>query len=142
MQKDKPLEVVVYWLVLSLDPLIVLFHDGFLDFHYSRFDENEFLELSEQRDGKSEKVWKGSWRAFEHYVNATYADVVSVGKSTVATAAAAISLDLVSHVRNQMKASIVEMAEGFSEHASKTNLTKTNTRHLYSFMPGSRSIGT
>jgi hypothetical protein len=124
MHKNRPLEAIVYWLVLSLDPLIVLFHDGFLYFPYSRDDENEFLELPE-RDGKAENVWKGSWRAFEHYVNATYADVAIFGKSNATAAAAAILLDPMSHVRNQMKASMVEMAQGFSKHTERANLEQS-----------------
>eukprot|EP00535_Pseudo-nitzschia_heimii_P005367 CAMPEP_0197181724 /NCGR_PEP_ID=MMETSP1423-20130617/5916_1 /TAXON_ID=476441 /ORGANISM="Pseudo-nitzschia heimii, Strain UNC1101" /LENGTH=851 /DNA_ID=CAMNT_0042632027 /DNA_START=349 /DNA_END=2904 /DNA_ORIENTATION=+ len=116
VHRDRPLEVLVYWLVLGLDPLIVLFHDGFLWFEYSEDDENEFLDLSGP-DGGTERVWKGSWRAFEHHVRETHGATVRFGTSRAAVAAASISLDPVSHVRNQMKSSVVKLARGFHKHA-------------------------
>ena len=126
----RPLEIIVYWLVLSLDPLIVLYHDGFLYFPSSTIDENEFLDLP-KLGGKTEKIWKGSWKALAHCLNTEYAKMVSSGESEAAVAAAAISLDPFSHVRNQMKASVVKIANGFSKHALEKPLVEKQKYSSY-----------
>jgi hypothetical protein len=123
--KKRPLEAIVYWLVLSLDPLIVLYHDGFLYYKYSKHDENEFFDLPKQ-DETTEMVWKGSWKVFEHYLNVAHATVASFAKSEAATAAAGISLDPTGHVRNQMKAAIVKMATGLANYTAGLDLKDDN----------------
>mmetsp|Transcript_19649 Transcript_19649/g.48899 ORF Transcript_19649/g.48899 Transcript_19649/m.48899 type:complete len:908 (-) Transcript_19649:42-2765(-) len=117
---NRRVEIIVYWLVFSIDPLIVLYHDGFVYFEYSRDDENEFLDLP-KRNGKKEKIWNGSWAALEYYLNLNRANTMGSGNSAEAKAAASISLDPISHVKNQMKASMVNLAKGFSIHAMGQN---------------------
>ena len=121
LHEGKPILVTTYWLVLSLDPLTVLYHDGYIHYSYSRYDENEFLALP-KHETTEERVWKGSWTALEHYVNITYANLLSlrskdgVHKSKGASAAVSIRLDPMTHVRNQMKESVIRIAEGFHKH--------------------------
>ena len=134
--QGRRIRVQVYWLVLSLDPLTVLYHDGFVGVGYSRKHENEFLTLEKQdRDGKAtaERVWRGSWTGFEHYINTTSTNLVyfsqqagsSTSRSKAASAAAAIRLDPVSHVKNQMKQALVHIAEGFRSHSHSYSYIET-----------------
>jgi len=125
----RPLEVRVYWLVLSLDPLIVLYHDGLLHLTYHKDDENEFMDLdfNPNQEERKAPTWKGSWKVFVHYLNRVHAHIIKSGKSEAAKAAAAISIDPIQHVRNQMKESIANMAEGFAKHTAETWNRKDET---------------
>mmetsp|Transcript_59077 Transcript_59077/g.63758 ORF Transcript_59077/g.63758 Transcript_59077/m.63758 type:complete len:542 (+) Transcript_59077:239-1864(+) len=139
LRRGRPFTIIVYWVVLSLEPLRVLYHDGYVYFDYSQDDENEFITLrKKEREGKKtdERIWRGSWKSFEHYINTTHADLVSSsyqrGSSSdrpmAAAAAASIRLNPMSHVRNQMKQSLVKMAEGFKKYT----VSKFSTLSSYS----------
>jgi len=139
LRQGRPFTIIVYWVVLSLEPLRVLYHDGYVYFDYSQDDENEFITLrKKEREGKKtdERIWQGSWKSFEHYINTTHADLVSSsyqrGSSSdrpmAAAAAASIRLNPMSHVRNQMKQSLVKMAEGFKKYT----VSKFSTLSSYS----------
>jgi hypothetical protein len=47
LYNGREFSVKVFWLVLSLDPLLVFFHDGHLLIPYDEKDENEFIMLNE-----------------------------------------------------------------------------------------------
>jgi hypothetical protein len=60
LRRGRSFTVIVYWLVLSLDPLTLLYHDGYVYFDYSQDDENEFVTLKKNdQDGKrtNERMW-------------------------------------------------------------------------------------
>jgi hypothetical protein len=87
--------VVTYMLVVSWNPLIVYYHDGYLDIPFSENDENEFLV---QGDGSL--VWRGSWKTMEAMVK-----VIAQRKDVE---------DPVEHVRSQFKRSLVKAGEGLA----------------------------
>jgi len=139
LRRGRPFKIIVYWVVLSLDPFRVLYHDGYVYFDYSQDDENEFITLQKkEKDGNQtkERIWRGSWKNLEHYINTTHADLVSFsyqrdsssGSPMAADAAASIRLNPISHVRNQMKQSLVKMAEGFKKYT----VSKFSTSSSYS----------
>jgi hypothetical protein len=60
LRRGQVFTVIVYWLVLSLDPPTVLYHDGYVYFDYSQDDENQFVTLKKNdQDGKktNERMW-------------------------------------------------------------------------------------
>jgi len=130
LHQGQRIQVQVHWLVLSLDPLTVLYHDGYVEFMYSAEYENEFLALPiTDKDGRAavKRVWRGSWSAFEHCINITHANLVSISQQTGNSrpnspelAAARIRLDPASHVKNQMKQALVLMAKGLHTNANQS----------------------
>lgn len=94
--KGRGLSVNVFWLVLSLDPLVVFYHDGFLHIPYNVNDENEFIlqnqDHSLQYSNKS-LVWRGSWISFDHLLRNTTVN------------------DPMNHVKGQIKRYLVTAAK-------------------------------
>jgi len=96
----------VYMLVVSWDPLIVFYHDGYLEIPYFRDDENDFLRLSELgvgNDGDNDRIWCGSWNSLDYILTAA-------AKGTIS--------DPLNHVRNQFKQSLAKVGEGLASDIS------------------------
>ncbi|KAL3909657.1 MAG: hypothetical protein SGARI_002493 [Bacillariaceae sp.] len=81
-------------LVVSWNPLIVYYHDGYLDIPYDEQDENEFLDHA-----GGTKVWRGSWQSMEPMLDSEKRKDVQ---------------DPVEHVRNQFKKALVKVGEGLA----------------------------
>lgn len=112
LYNGRDMRIQVYWLIVSVDPLIVLYHDGFMDISYDRDDEYEFM-MDPNSDGfgteanQGNLVWRGSWKSFEHELRAT---------TPVDTKAQNVT-DRLAHVKNQFKRSLVKVAEEFQGQA-------------------------
>jgi hypothetical protein len=98
LYNGRQFRVKVYWLVLSIDPLIVFYHDGYMDIPHSEQDLYEFLP----QNSSESPVWRGSWMGLEYHINATISSI-SQENSTA-------------HVKNQMKSSLVGVAENFESY--------------------------
>jgi hypothetical protein len=98
--------VNIYWLVLSLEPLIVFYHDGFLDIPFDENDENEFLFSDQDRLQKDEssRFWRGSWVGFEHLLDET------LWEATIRTNMTT-TISPMLHVKGQMKKYLVKVAK-------------------------------
>ena len=94
LYKERRFKVITYMLVVSWNPLIVYYHDGYLDIPYDEQDENEFLDYA---DGT--KVWRGSWKSMEPMLYAAKRKDVQ---------------DPVEHVRSQFKRALVKLGEGLA----------------------------
>ena len=95
-RQDRRFQVVVYWLVLSTDPLLALYHDGYVYLPYSADDEKEFVSSNDRR----QRNWRGSWTSLEQQLRQS-----SNRRGGVAP---------IDHVRNQIKQSLVEVVKGFN----------------------------
>lgn len=103
--RGRDFKIHVYMLVVSLDPLIVYYHDGYLDIPYSKSDENEFLTESEMAGTSGGLFWRGSWKSLEVML-AAYA-------RTSAKLSLGVS-DPYIHVRNQFKHAVARAANGLA----------------------------
>ncbi len=101
----------VFWIVASLDPLIVMYHDGFLRIGNSEYTENDFsntithLTTSTSLAGEE----KGSWAEFEEYL-----DEVNQKRNLKVK-------DPIGHVRNQVKHVLGEMSAAFKDVSFNVN---------------------
>jgi hypothetical protein len=101
--------VSAYMLVLSWDPLIVYYHDGYLEIPYSDQDENEFLTM--QNDAGSDNlIWRGSWKSFKAMLERY---------KTTSSSSRLGSSDPYGHVRNQFKQSLTQAGEGLASDLSR-----------------------
>ena len=130
VHQNQPIEIRVYWFVLSLDPLMVLYHDGYIHFPYSKHNEGEFVTLPGRQHGnlnsEKERVWRGAWRNLEQILYVARdktAGSVPEKRSKAATAAAAIEIDPILHAKNQMKHKLVIIAQGFQSYTQKMALS-------------------
>lgn len=103
-----------YMLIVSWDPLIVYYHDGYLDIPYSRVDENEFVTISDDDDVKK-VIWRGSWMHLK-------AMVEDVWKSLSTAASPPVALEIENaydHVRNQFKHTLAKAGRGLAQDLSE-----------------------
>jgi hypothetical protein len=118
--------VNVYWLVLSIDdPLIVMYHDGYLDIPYAEEDEYEFLLPIHSSDAiknnvatdgshrKSRPIWRGSWSSLDYLITADHPPRASIRRKIK---------DPAQHVKSQIKRSLVKAARGFESHHKEYHL--------------------
>ncbi|KAG7354479.1 tubulin-tyrosine ligase family protein [Nitzschia inconspicua] len=102
--------VHAYMLVVSWDPLIAYYHDGYLDIPYSSKDENDFVSLSNSQGTSEDLVWRGSWKSFK----------AMLGKfSTAVTTLQNVIDDPLDHVRKQFKSSLARAGSGLALDLSK-----------------------
>jgi hypothetical protein len=101
LYNGREFSVQVFWLVLSVDPLLVFYHDGFLDIPYDPNDENEFVYPIEghlRKEQGRNPVWRGSWIGFESILANTTIDAGML------------------HVKGQMKRYLVKAAKTLKKH--------------------------
>jgi hypothetical protein len=104
---DRRFQIVVYWLVLSTNPLLVLYHDGYMFLPYASHDELEFVSLQHGSGQREAPIWRGSWTSLEQQL-----------QQSATTRRNGSSLPPMDHVRNQMKQSLAAVAKGFYKLAS------------------------
>jgi hypothetical protein len=106
LYNGRPFYVKTYWLVLSLDPLIVYYRDGYLSIPYDKDDENEFLfplpDKHVRVDPNNAPIWRGSWGAFGHFLT---------NKTT--------EEDPLVHVTSQAKLLTVDVAKDMHKFATR-----------------------
>lgn len=101
----------VFWIVASLDPVIVMYHDGYLRIGNSDYSEGDFSNTQAHlttHTGLAEEG-KGTWDQFADYV----AEVNNKENLNIQ--------DPISHVRNQVKQVLGEMAAAFKDVTFNAN---------------------
>ncbi len=101
----------VFWIVASLDPLIVMYHDGFIRIGNSEYTESDFsntiVHLTTSTALAEEE--KGSWAEFAEYL-------AEVNKNRNLKIK-----DPIGHVRNQVKQVLGEMTAAFKDVSFNVN---------------------
>ncbi|KAL7548460.1 hypothetical protein ACHAWF_011746 [Thalassiosira exigua] len=103
--------VNVYVLILSLEPLVVYYHDGYVLIPHSKEDQREFLNStssSNQVETKEHLIWRGSWKSLEYILNRAK----ELSNNT------ALPADPMAHVQNQLKRSMVQFTASFAKRAN------------------------
>ncbi|KAL3910234.1 MAG: hypothetical protein SGILL_007771 [Bacillariaceae sp.] len=108
--EDRRFQIVVYWLILSIDPLLVLYHDGHIHLPYTEEDEAEFLPTSGPDDDFDSPTWRGSWSSFKQQLSKSAYNVRGVRASSP-----------MDHVRNQTKSTLATVARDFAKEATNHN---------------------
>ena len=95
----------VYWIVVSLDPLIVMFYPAFLRMGTAKYSESDFSDTAKHLTTGvfQARETKGKWSAFEDAV-------LEHGKKFGIR-------DPVNHVKNQAKQAVGEMVKAFKDTA-------------------------
>mmetsp|Transcript_11394 Transcript_11394/g.32243 ORF Transcript_11394/g.32243 Transcript_11394/m.32243 type:complete len:400 (+) Transcript_11394:739-1938(+) len=106
----------VFWMVASLDPLVVLYHDGYVRIGNSDYDESDFssttAHLTTHTGLASEG--KGSWADLEAVLAEYHADNRDSNPILGRVA------DPMVHVRNQVKQALGQLAAAFREPTFNT----------------------
>jgi hypothetical protein len=94
-------KIRVFWAVMSLEPLIVMYHDGYIDAYQS--DQSTFSQSAETKTIHTDKEWMGmpplfqlSFAEFETHLNRNVQQSFPAGSPT-------------QHVRSQMKEALADM---------------------------------
>ena len=114
----------MYWFVLSLDPLLVLYHDGYIHVPYRPDDEYEFI-ITTINDNKrtnysDPNTWRGSFVSLEQQLQR-------------GASAAGHSENPTNHVRNQMKQILSRVAHKFADHSTTYNANGHHTERPRSY---------
>mmetsp|Transcript_27101 Transcript_27101/g.41190 ORF Transcript_27101/g.41190 Transcript_27101/m.41190 type:complete len:483 (-) Transcript_27101:1539-2987(-) len=98
-------DVRMFWLIASVDPLLVLYHDGYVRIGNSNYDETDFSNTRAHLTTHTRLAEEGkaTWKEFEEHVF-NHNRAAGLGIS-----------DPVSHVRNQFKEAIAETAAAFKD---------------------------
>eukprot|EP00978_Attheya_sp_CCMP212_P037372 scaffold175590_cov48-Attheya_sp.AAC.1 len=119
----------MFWMVASLDPLIVLYHDGFARVAASAYDETDFSSTGKHLTNHefrnvdiSDSTKDHLWELVRNHSNLNR-DKLSKK----------IRNDPVQHVRNQMKESLGAMVSAFRHVAFANSTVKTKMENLFGF---------
>eukprot|EP00542_Grammatophora_oceanica_P015789 CAMPEP_0194032770 /NCGR_PEP_ID=MMETSP0009_2-20130614/5640_1 /TAXON_ID=210454 /ORGANISM="Grammatophora oceanica, Strain CCMP 410" /LENGTH=506 /DNA_ID=CAMNT_0038673307 /DNA_START=63 /DNA_END=1583 /DNA_ORIENTATION=+ len=117
-------DVRMFWLVASLDPLIVMYHDGYVRIGNGKYDESDFSDTRQHltTHTKLAEEGKATFKEFEEHVK-------ELAKTEGLTSS--LPTDPVSHVRNQFKEAIGETVAAFKEKSF--NVNKHNTENGIGF---------
>mmetsp|Transcript_7704 Transcript_7704/g.11778 ORF Transcript_7704/g.11778 Transcript_7704/m.11778 type:complete len:480 (+) Transcript_7704:104-1543(+) len=98
-------DVRMFWLIASVDPLLVLYHDGYVRIGNANYDETDFSNTRNHLTTHTRLAEEGkaTWKEFEEHVR-NHNRAAGLGIS-----------DPVSHVRNQFKEAIAETAAAFKD---------------------------
>jgi hypothetical protein len=121
--RGRKFSVHVYMLVVSWDPLIVYYHDGYLKIPYSSLDEDEFLKMPGDDVAPRNLVWRGSWKSFKAMLE---------GYATTSTTSLLGSSDVYGHVRSQFKHSLAQAVDGLAFDLSQLLESFKNTTNVSS----------
>jgi hypothetical protein len=97
LYNGRQFQVAVYWFVVSIDPFITFYHDGYMEIPHSEKDLFEFLPFNVSERA----MWRGSWTGLDHHLSLTRI------QSSIAPQ------DRLMHVKNQMKRKLVKVADHF-----------------------------
>lgn len=120
-------DVRVFWLVASLDPLIVLYHDGYVRIGNSDYSESDFSNTRAHLTTHTELGAEGK-ATFAQFADALQDLMQKKGISSFPAGPKAID-----HVRNQIKHSLAEMIDIFKYTAfvPHKSLTTDNSFSFY-----------
>jgi len=115
-------DVRMFWLIASVDPLLVLYHDGYVRIGNSNYDETDFSNTRAHLTTHTRLAEEGkaTWDEFENHVR-NHNLVADLGLS-----------DPVGHVRNQFKQAIAETAAAFRDKSfNSKNMVEENGIAFY-----------
>mmetsp|Transcript_13023 Transcript_13023/g.19166 ORF Transcript_13023/g.19166 Transcript_13023/m.19166 type:complete len:522 (-) Transcript_13023:112-1677(-) len=101
----------IFWIVASLDPLVLMYHDGYVRVGNSDYNEGDFSSTTAHlttHTGLSEEG-KGTWDDFDDLVHEAYRRGGKEMKKRLK------GVDPLDHVRNQVKQALGEMAAAFQK---------------------------
>jgi Tubulin-tyrosine ligase family len=106
---NRKFDLRFYWLVASLDPLIVLFHDGMVRVGNAKYDETDFSSTTNHLTTMTylAEEAKGTVDELQDLVRHHYRKNYKTLKH--------IKVDPYTHIYNQFKASIAETVAAFSD---------------------------
>jgi len=126
-------DVRVFWLVASIDPLIVLYHDGYVRIGNSDYSETDFSDTTKHLTTHTKLGAEGK-ATFEEFAEALQLQSSSsLSSSTSSSSFPSGVQSPVDHVRNQMKAALGEMIERFRDVSFVSNFNELPTDNSYSF---------
>ena len=119
----------MWWMVISIDPLIVLFADGYARIGHSVYDETDFSDTKKQLTAmtNNEGEVKGTMGEVKKLISNHY-------NRNYATLSKRFKGDAYQHVRNQMMEAIAETVAAFKNATfgnDKTPFTSENGISLY-----------
>jgi len=137
-------DVRVFWLVASLDPLVVLYHDGYVRIGNSDYSETDFSDTRKHLTTRTKlgPEGKATWNEFAQALEDSHSSssqppntskIFSSGSNGGGSAAGTVAATPVEHVRNQMKEALGEMIERFRDVSFVTNFEELPTENSYSF---------
>lgn len=121
-------DVRMYWIVASLDPLIILYHDGYVRIGNSEYSEEDFSDTTSHLTTHTGlgAEGKATMDEFEQALNNVYERNSNKIKLAAATP--------MEHVRNQFKHALGEMAEVFAtESFKKPDFKEITSENGFSF---------
>jgi hypothetical protein len=134
-------DVRMYWFVASLDPLIVLYHDGYVRIGNSEYSEQDFTDTTAHlttHTGLGAES-KATFREFQDAIELLHqqnADRVAqeTNTSTFSTRSSFPVGSPVDHVRNQFKHALAEMVEVFkAESFNKPDFSELTAENGFNF---------
>eukprot|EP00548_Thalassiothrix_antarctica_P014582 CAMPEP_0194177090 /NCGR_PEP_ID=MMETSP0154-20130528/10942_1 /TAXON_ID=1049557 /ORGANISM="Thalassiothrix antarctica, Strain L6-D1" /LENGTH=536 /DNA_ID=CAMNT_0038891571 /DNA_START=87 /DNA_END=1694 /DNA_ORIENTATION=+ len=105
---NKKFDLRFYWMVVSIDPLIVLYHDGYVRVGNSKYDESDWSSTKQHLTTHTYLADedKGTIQNLKDLVREHY-------NNNIKTLEKKIKLDPFEHIRNQFKQSIAETVGAF-----------------------------
>jgi Tubulin-tyrosine ligase family len=122
----------MYWLVASLDPLIILYHDGYVRIGNSEYSEEDFSDTTSHLTTHTGlgAEGKATMDEFEQALNELYARQATASNKRPQLAAGSP----MAHVRNQFKHALGEMAEVFlTESFNKPDFKEITSENGFNF---------
>ena len=123
--RDKKFDLRVYFLVASVDPLVVLYHDGALRVSMSNYQEEDFSKTADHLTNINRNSGVPDHNAtvvFDDW-NATLKEYVAVHSARFAHH---IRQDPLNHIRKQMKAAIADTIASVRDKAFHGHRTYTS----------------
>jgi hypothetical protein len=120
---NKKFDFRIFWVVASLDPLIIMYHDGYLRIGNSEYNEGDFSSTTAHlttHTGLSAEG-KGTWDNFIDYVDEAKKNNKKLKKIK----------DPILHVKNQVKQVLGEMGAAFKE--ATFNADKISSENGFGF---------
>ncbi|CAB9507540.1 polyglutamylase TTLL5 [Seminavis robusta] len=131
----KKFDLRFFWLVASIDPLIVLYHDGYARVAAAKYNESDWGSTGQHLTNHEYRtemgvptdedvMWDALWRRVREHYNADYARLSKL----------IVGDDPVRHVRNQIKEAISAIVEAFKDSLTeKKKDTPVTTENLFAF---------
>jgi hypothetical protein len=131
-EKEK-FDLRFYWMVASVDPLIVLYHDGYVRVGGAAYNETDWGSTGQHLTNHAYRAYRGEvdedvmadalWRRVREHYEANKARLSKI----------ILGNDPVRHVRNQMKEAIGATAEAFKETLTLADpdTPKVTTENLF-----------
>jgi hypothetical protein len=135
---NRKFDVRVFWLVASLDPLVVMYHDGYVRIGNADYSETDFSDTKKHltTHTKLGAEGKATWNEFAQALEDSLSPSSPPNTSKVfpgGKGGFAIPATPIEHVRNQMKEALAEMIERFRDVSFVSNFQELPTENSYSF---------